>query len=165
MRSTSLIRCLVRRWSRSDDPGQTLPPAEMQRLLQRERARADRTQSPLSVLVYSCGKDCEAAAPLGRVLRQRLRNTDEVGWVAPGHLCVVLPDTPAAGAWKVADDVARSLLPYLTVPTCTVYTYPDQPNRLRLKSRGQSAGTDHDGRPVQAEREYLAPLAAPPAEG
>src|SRR5687768_12396265 len=139
---SSMVRALSCWWSRSKDLVAALPTqAEMQRLLHRERARADRTGTPLSVLVYSCRKDLAVVAPLVGMLRRRLRNTDEVGWLDGNRLCAVLPDTPAVGAWKVVDDVARALPADLPLPGCTVYTYPDQPNNPLFASATQ-AGVD-----------------------
>ncbi|MFO0928097.1 MAG: sugar transferase [Gemmataceae bacterium] len=123
-----MFRAIARWWNGADDSVRGLPAAdEIHRLLHRERARADRTQSALSVLVYRCPADGGHAVRLIQVLRQRLRNTDEVGWLDAERLCAVLPDTPAVGAWKVVDDVARTLPADLPLPGCLVYTYPDQP--------------------------------------
>ena len=43
---------------------------------------------------------------LARLLRRRLRTTDEAGWLDLDRIGVVLPATPPRGAWKVADDAS-----------------------------------------------------------
>jgi lipopolysaccharide/colanic/teichoic acid biosynthesis glycosyltransferase len=101
-------------------------PAHMNKVLERERTRADRTGNTLSVLVFLPAKrePGKALACLVRVLRGRLRSTDEVGWLDEARLCAVLPDTPTAGAWKVVEDVSLSLPAGVTPPRCIVYSYP-----------------------------------------
>ena len=44
---------------------------------------------------------------LARLLRRRLRSTDEAGWMDRQNIGVVLPATPTRGAWKVAEDVCQ----------------------------------------------------------
>jgi hypothetical protein len=113
------------RWWSDDDLAELPGPAEMRRLLRRECARAWRTCSTLCVLVYEC-REGEAAETLALALRRRLRETDEVGWMDEGRLCAVLPDTPAAGALRAAEDVARSLPIDSPPPACAVYSFPEQ---------------------------------------
>src|SRR5258706_4033087 len=84
----------------------------------RERARADRTEQEFSVLVL------EGQANLIHMLEERLRNTDEIGWFDKQRIGVLLPNTPANGAVKLAQDIRRMTMP--SPPSVTVYTYPGQ---------------------------------------
>jgi lipopolysaccharide/colanic/teichoic acid biosynthesis glycosyltransferase len=59
-----------------------------------------------------------------RILKRRLRITDEIGLLDEQRLAVVLPETCARGAWKVADDVLAAYPTTLHPPLCEVYTYP-----------------------------------------
>jgi lipopolysaccharide/colanic/teichoic acid biosynthesis glycosyltransferase len=113
-------------------------PRELNRILHREQARADRSGEVFSLVVFTPDDSGTAAAALrilGRILKRRLRSTDEVGWVDDRRLGAVLPSTPAWGAWKVAGDVCRSLPAKVPSPRCQVYSYPgdgqevDRPER------------------------------------
>jgi lipopolysaccharide/colanic/teichoic acid biosynthesis glycosyltransferase len=99
----------------------------MRRILDRERARVDRNRSQFSLLVFTPREpesSRETLARLVRRLHRRLRFTDEVGWFDERQIGVVLPDTPASGAWKVADDICLKFSSHELPPLCTVYAYP-----------------------------------------
>ena len=126
-----------------------LPGAEeIRRLVDRERGRADRTGSPLSVVAFT-PRSAEALAQLVGFLRERLRNTDEVGWLDAHRVCAVLPDTPLAGAYKVAEEALAAVAPKFGTVSCTVYAYPEGPAGLG------------DG-PAGADAVALEELLAPP---
>ena len=59
-----------------------------------------------------------------RVLRRRLRLTDDAGWLHGRRIGVILPATPASGAWTVVDDVCACIPAGWPLPDCTVYSYP-----------------------------------------
>jgi lipopolysaccharide/colanic/teichoic acid biosynthesis glycosyltransferase len=102
-------------------------PDGLRRLLERERARADRTGEPLSLVAFGARTpEVDAATPIlaAKILRGRLRTTDELGWLNGRQVAVVLPNTPPTGAWKVADDVCLEFPKDLAPPICTVYSYP-----------------------------------------
>jgi lipopolysaccharide/colanic/teichoic acid biosynthesis glycosyltransferase len=103
------------------------PPDRFRRVLERERARADRTGDRLSMVAFAPRRfESEATTFLliAKVLRGRLRATDEVGSLDDGRLAVLLPTTPTEGAWKVADDVCREFPESVPPPVCSVYSYP-----------------------------------------
>lgn len=85
-----------------------LPENTIRRLLERERQRADRGRRSLSMLTL----DAQSwdAARLSTALEARLRSTDVAGWLEPGQLAIVLPDTPHTGASKVAEDLEHLLV-------------------------------------------------------
>jgi lipopolysaccharide/colanic/teichoic acid biosynthesis glycosyltransferase len=98
-------------------------------LLERERARAERLEEEFSLLAFlpEQGPDeSEAWTALLDVLRGRLRVTDDLGWLDRGQLGVLLPCTPAAGAWKVVSDVFDLYPAHLRLPSCRVYSYPSR---------------------------------------
>jgi lipopolysaccharide/colanic/teichoic acid biosynthesis glycosyltransferase len=104
-------------------------PENLRRILDRERARSDRTGEPLSLVTFAPrSAEAEAETPLlvARILAGRMRTTDVVGWLEGRRIAVVLPTTPAAGAWKVADDVCVEFPKEVPPPICTVYTYPHE---------------------------------------
>jgi lipopolysaccharide/colanic/teichoic acid biosynthesis glycosyltransferase len=53
--------------------------------------------------------------------------TDDVGLLGDGRLGVFLPDTPAAGAWKVAEDIVALYAQEPVAPSCELYVYPFGP--------------------------------------
>lgn len=114
------------------------PPEQLRRILERERVRADRTGEPLSLVAFAArGPEPDRATPtlVARALRGRLRATDDLGWLDDRQVGVVLPTTPAAGAWKVADDVCLEFPKDVPPPVCTVYTYPlDWPGGTEMAS-------------------------------
>ena len=104
-----------------------LPTADQfRRLLARERSRTDRTGDKLAVIAF--GPRCpelrrESLLRLVGILQKRLRTTDEIGWLDDEQVGVVLPGTPSAGAWKLADDICLEFPDHLPPTICTVYSY------------------------------------------
>ena len=103
------------------------PPEQLRAVLARERARSNRSGDPLSLVTFAprC-PEAERSTPalVVKILRSRLRTTDDLGWLDDRHIGVVLPSTPAAGAWKVADDVCLGFCGDVPPPICTVYSHP-----------------------------------------
>src|SRR5689334_9322324 len=84
------------------------------RALEREIARAGRTDRCLSVVLFRVTNRRRhplAAHRLALYVCRRSRATDCIGWMDDFHLGVVLPDTPASGATKFADSVAALVSP------------------------------------------------------
>src|SRR5688500_5597443 len=74
-------------------------------VIRRETSRADRTGRGFSVVLFRVKPPASrrrrasaAACRLARILLNRVRETDDVGWFDERHLCAVLPETPTAGA-------------------------------------------------------------------
>ena len=137
-------------------------PDQFRKILDRERARADRTGKGLSVITFA-PRCPEAVGPtlacLVTVLRARLRSTDEIGWFDQEQIGAVLTSTPTAGAWKVADDVCAAFPDETPPPICTVYAYPtdDYPENGRAAADGP--GERKPGRPAMAlDSLFLRPL-------
>lgn len=101
-------------------------PLELRRIIERERARTDRNGDPFTLVTLSARRpdDRTALLLIAAELGRRLRLIDEAGWLSQGELAAVLPSTPVAGAWKVADDLCLSVPPEQTLPVCKVYCYP-----------------------------------------
>jgi lipopolysaccharide/colanic/teichoic acid biosynthesis glycosyltransferase len=106
----------------------------VQGVIRRETSRADRTGREFSVVLFRVKpagrrgrKPAVSTCRLARALLGRIRETDDVGWFDDRHLCVVLPETPVAGARvfaaRTCDEVAR----YQLRPAATVYGYPRDP--------------------------------------
>lgn len=99
---------------------------QMQRVLDRERMRSDRGASSFSLVEFAFESACKTheLAALAKILRQRIRATDNAGLLNPRRLGVVLPETSAEGAWKLANDISALIPEGVRRPDCHVYTYP-----------------------------------------
>lgn len=125
-----------------------LQSADMfRKTLERERARADRTGDPLAVISFHPPAGDPNWDLLAGILCERLRTTDEAGWLDDGRICTVLPGTPPEGAWKVANDVFQVFPDDMSLPTCTIYTYP---------SHGLSVPAGTAGERTLGDREFSA---------
>jgi hypothetical protein len=126
----------------SNDQGKCdLPlPEQFRAILAKERARSDRNGHGFSVAIFRVGKDRVAGSgqTLGSILRDKMRNTDEVGWFNKDSIGVLLYNTGKSGAWEFVKNV-RFLIDQQNIPhTCTVYLYPDDWARLDNHADHQS---------------------------
>ncbi len=134
-----------RNWLRGQSPSSLndlLSPDRLRRILEVERARADRTESPFTAVHFALdGRERTASGweRLIRVLRARLRFTDEIGWLDDRSLCAVLACTGAEGAHKVVHDVKAQLAGTLATLTCTIRVYPSDDATLP-QGRGRVNG-------------------------
>jgi exopolysaccharide biosynthesis polyprenyl glycosylphosphotransferase len=119
-----------RNWLRGQATGplrDILLPDRMHRLLALERARADRTDHPFALITFALHGPEQTAAAWGRlvrVLKARLRFTDEVGWLEDDLLGAVLACTGTDGAGTVVHDVRERLATELTTLSWTIRVYP-----------------------------------------
>ena len=100
-----------------------------QAILELELARADRNQLQFSVVVFDLGNpevNNTQLRHLADILANRIRLTDQAGWFDRHRIGVVLPDTSADGAWKLANDVCQKISVKALRPECTIYTYPSK---------------------------------------
>lgn len=129
------------------------------RALRRERGRTDRSGLPFSLLTFTPRDVLAAPATLlalSQILADRLRFTDEAGWLDDWQIGVILPGTGAAGAWKVADDVVGAFSTDQLPPLCKVYVYPNS-GRLEEESFPSTAEDLLEG---DRQSESLEPLLA-----
>jgi lipopolysaccharide/colanic/teichoic acid biosynthesis glycosyltransferase len=98
---------------------------EFKRILERERARADRTAREFSLVVFDMsalgGADF---AFMVQLLHKRTRLTDILGWLDAKHLAVMLFETALAGAKAFAASVAGSLGHNTHSNYISIYTHP-----------------------------------------
>lgn len=114
-------------FNKDQNPSAIYTTQEFVEILERERERADRHNHQFSLVVFDMGPieaNRAAARRIVRKIHQRLRNIDEVGWYDKWRIGVIMPYTPAEGAWELADDICDSIEKTLPPPVCAVYTYP-----------------------------------------
>ena len=98
-------------------------------VLERERARADRNGHQFSLVAFRVGNpeiDIAQVQHLTHILTNRIRLTDETGWLDNQRIGVFLPYTSAAGVWRLADDVCQAIAAKISPPEYTIYTYPSK---------------------------------------
>jgi lipopolysaccharide/colanic/teichoic acid biosynthesis glycosyltransferase len=129
--------------------------------LKRERARADRSGRALALVLFTPRERRRAKqtnARLAKLLRRRLRPTDEAGWFDDERLAVLLPEASAADAWKVADDLCLGFPLRATPPLCEVFVYPS--DELPEGDRGHRCekGDGSGGPTRRLEEVFVRPL-------
>ncbi len=144
--------------------GPLLAPERLQEVLVRERLRSDRNGSPFCLLIVSGQVTPFSEAELGRLASQflhRLRFTDEMGILQDeeSRIGLVLPETSAIGAWKLADDLRALCCPDFPPLAFDVYAYPS------FRRQDDTLDNDEDApaldRPVHSlESTFQQPLPA-----
>jgi lipopolysaccharide/colanic/teichoic acid biosynthesis glycosyltransferase len=74
----------------------------------RERARSDRSKLPFAVVLFSLLPGSDSGRHINRllkILRDRVRLTDDLGWYSAKELGVILPDTDDDGATHFAEKI------------------------------------------------------------
>lgn len=100
---------------------------DFQSILERERARTDRSGDAFSLLVFFPeGRDAQrhVMGQLASILHWRLRATDDAGWIDDRSVGVLLPSTGIEGASTVANDILMSFPAGLPLPEFRIYHYP-----------------------------------------
>ncbi|MEO6435738.1 MAG: sugar transferase, partial [Tepidisphaeraceae bacterium] len=98
---------------------------QLEAVLHRERARADRNRMEFSLVLFrSRGEELRMTARLARMLLRRSRGTDELGWFDASSIAVLLPYTAADGARAFAENALKQAQEELVPAICRVYTYP-----------------------------------------
>src|SRR5947207_13462873 len=85
---------------------------EFRRALMRERAVCDRKGQEFSLVAYEMAPHvAQSLRSLVHGLSERIRQTDETGWLDQSRVGVLLPDTPRGGAETVARDLSQLIGP------------------------------------------------------
>jgi lipopolysaccharide/colanic/teichoic acid biosynthesis glycosyltransferase len=124
----------------------------MRAILDRERMRSDRGNATFAVLTLTLSPRCDESdiSTLARVLHDRLRATDDAGLLSANAVGIVLPETPAEGAWKLAEDICNRLPGTMRRPHCEVYVYPSEDEQTSLDADAAEvpSGERRDVRPM-----------------
>ncbi len=125
-------------------------------MLERERARSDRSGLGFSLVVFGvAARRQPGVAPLARVARaalKRARVTDEIGWFDDGHVAAMLPDTTLAGARRFAHDVCAALAAGGIEPAVRVYGYGVSAAPGTNAATPDTDSHRHDGDPAGPHR-------------
>ena len=100
---------------------------EFKSIIEKERARADRDNHKLSLVIFDMGSSDSknnTTVKLIRKIKDRVRWIDETGWYDEQQIGMILPYTSNKGATKLAENICESLDESTPKPVCTVYTYP-----------------------------------------
>jgi lipopolysaccharide/colanic/teichoic acid biosynthesis glycosyltransferase len=98
---------------------------EFRRILERERARADRSAKEFSLVVFDMSVLGRADYKfMTRLLQKRTRLTDILGWLDANHLAVMLFETALAGAKAFAASVTGSLGHNFNSSYVRIYIHP-----------------------------------------
>lgn len=121
---------------------QALPRSLFLAQMRRERLRADRTQTVLSLVVFQvrCQENtgCKDILNASRRLLTHMRETDTLGYLDAHVLALLLPDTTEQSAKAVVERVAGTNDSWL-YDSVTVRTYPDELfDRLQSESKNQA---------------------------
>ena len=122
-----------------------LTSEQVMQMLERERARSDRSGLGFCLAVFGIdpqGKRKDSLPRIARAALRRARLTDEVGWLDAEHVCVLLPDTAAGGARRLTRDVAGTLARAGIKPEVRIYGYD-----VSLPAHQGARRRDHDDRP------------------
>ena len=105
-----------------------LSPEQLNHAMMRESARVDRKGSGgLSMILFripASERNTLSAVRLARAILKRIRVTDDLGWFDDEHMGLLLPETPPAGAWRLAQEVCAIVAQRGSLPLCSMYTYP-----------------------------------------
>ena len=130
-KSKNFLNALKKRES-----GELYSKEEFKSIIEKERARADRDNHELSIVIFDLGasdlKKINIIRLIGEI-RGRIRFVDETGWYDDQRIGMILPYTSNKGAAKLAEDICEFLDSSIPKPICTVYTYP--PDKLHNKKR------------------------------
>ena len=123
------IRSLFKRKKRMNTLGGIHSQDSFRIIMERERARAERTGHIFSLVIFSFnhGKGTDAALleQLGTFLVQKVRMSDEVGWYDEGKsIGSLLPGTTAKGAAQFIEILRKNIGEVKFSLVSTVYTYP-----------------------------------------
>ena len=137
-------------------------------ILNRERSRADRNGSVVSLLEFTLSENNnksgqQAVEDISNYLQERLRVTDDFGLLAPDTVGIVLPETGLDGAEVVARDVRSTMEPVVGKLSHQIYEYPDSnfPANTDKDSSDEGSNNEDSGLPVGKETVVSAAASSP----
>ena len=105
---------------------------QLQRVLAKERSRADRDGSEFGLIILRVSdmkSVRKTSVTLAKILHRRLRDTDEKGHLNYGRIGVMLPSTGELGTQLVLNDILRLAESAKLKVDGEAFVYPERPNR------------------------------------
>jgi hypothetical protein len=102
-------------------------PAVFKALLRHERSRSSRDGSEFSLAVFNVTSILSSSRSMKQIIRgiqERMRSIDEIGWLDPQSIGVLLPATNLHGGRKFANRVSESVTIAQGSVPWTIYAYP-----------------------------------------
>ncbi|MGN6133346.1 MAG: sugar transferase [Aureliella sp.] len=130
-----------------------LSQRELQRVLAKERTRADRHESVFGLIILRVVdmRDVRhTTMQLAKLLHRRLRETDEKGHLNYGRIGVMLPATDDEGTQFVLSDILRLAGAAKLPVEGEAFVYPDRPSRSSGQ-RERDPGAELGGQQTAAE--------------
>ena len=122
---SDVLSSLVR--ARSASLPKILSREDLQRTLDKERTRADRSGRAFYWVLFRLGdshSEKQVLQRLGDIVARRIRSTDTVGWFDETVACAILLDTDRTGAQVFATDILRLVAELHIKPKAVIYSYP-----------------------------------------
>ena len=116
-----------------------LSQRQLQRVLAKERTRADREESVFGLIILrivDLREVRDTSLKLAKILHRRLRETDEKGHLNYGRIGVVLPTTDDEGTQFVLADLLRLATAAKLHVEGEAFVYPERPGREQSHTGG-----------------------------
>ena len=109
-------------------------------IIERERARADRTDHKFSLIVLDLRSPDENHQTTNYILQKifrRVRKIDEIGWYDQNRIGIILPYTSAQGAQKFAESLSNSFGRPIKECLLNIYTYDSDQTHPNVAKTGR----------------------------
>ncbi len=145
------------------------PPQEFHKVLERERAKADRTGHVFSLVRFEVGPARTSSATLAKltqILPCQARISDEIGWLGVDCLAVLLFNTTGPGAERFIQKIKAALGHGTPLPPCDILIYPIYGTPPGSKNRPDTAQEKEiPPQDLHKAAESLSPPVSPRAVG
>ena len=154
MNITERIRTLSSKPSTTQDDTieQLLPKEVFRKIIDRERARANRTGEIFSLVVYILKgrrEKHETLRLLADTLSSSIRSIDAAGWLDSQHIGVLLPETDSLGAERFAKKINYETHSLQLLSNYEIFTYPSEtltnPENISPKEENKRTQIHWDG--------------------
>ncbi len=111
--------------------GQICSEAEFIRIIENERARAERNNHYVSLILLDTAAFGVEKGAIGQSMQRitrRIRKVDKIGWYNSRRVGIILPYTAHEGARNLAVHICDSLETTYSASVCSINTYPSDPN-------------------------------------
>ena len=101
--------------------------AEFIRIIENERARAERNDHCFSLILFdtaAIGLKSSTIGPFAQKIRHRIRQVDQIGWYDNRRIGLILPYTSNVGACQLAAYICSDVEMSYSPSICHVNTYP-----------------------------------------